>query len=45
LACINCDEAEELNIEYEIEGVPTVIALNCDDKLTIFDSSSFPTQK
>ena len=25
-------------MEYEIEGVPTVVALNLDEDLTVFDS-------
>ena len=25
-------------MEYEIEGVPTVVALNLDEELTVFDS-------
>jgi thioredoxin-like negative regulator of GroEL len=38
MACVNCDESDELNIEYEIEGVPTVVAFYCDENLTVFDS-------
>lgn len=42
---VNSDEAEELNIEYEIEGVPTIIAFNRDEKMTVFDSNPHKIQR